>query len=140
VDVLPYGGWRAQLAAWRNGFSTRRMVLAAAAEIMAANTALVESGEAWRIREPRLAAVDAGLRTSSNPATRMFPSARDHELERRKVLGRLRLLRLGLAWHAGAELPTLDDPLGGGPLRVRADGASAQFSSEFAALSRTARR
>lgn len=132
--VLPITRWQACLAAWRTGFSSRRMMIDAITETMTSLAEVsVEPDEAWPARTARLSAIDRRLRGSENLATRMMAvGVRDVEFERRKTLCRLRLLRLALAWHEGSTLPPLPDPFARDALRVVANGATAEFTSAHA--------
>ncbi|MGE3171958.1 MAG: hypothetical protein AB7O97_04980 [Planctomycetota bacterium] len=120
-----------QARSWRYGWSRR---WAAADAVMA----LVEFGErmathrdaAWSERQTLLAEVHGELDQHSNPVVRQFAiTTTAVERSLRQARTRVRLLRLAVEFHRGADLPVLADPLGDGPIAVERRGETVVFRS-----------
>lgn len=128
------------LLAWQSGFSVRRLAMqrtARAIAVVARFEAATPAGETWQRRRARLRALADELRLElvPLPAT-FFDHFVEHEERHREVRTQLRLLRLAVAWRAGAPTPALSDPFGEAALREIPTGDGVVFASERDGLQR----
>jgi hypothetical protein len=83
----------------------------------------------WPQRRQRLA-TPIPPAAMANPAIAMLvPNWASAERSRRESVSLLRLLRLSVAMHRGEPAPTLDDPLGDGPLAMVAEADATRLAS-----------
>jgi hypothetical protein len=73
-----------------------------------------EAGLSWPEREREL----RGLETRESNPMGLVGLCWQLESAWRWSVADLRLLRLAVAWHLGASMPRLEDPMGDGPLEV----------------------
>lgn len=136
VDYLASGqpvesfdlGMGSVLAAWRYGFSVRRLCIARAVDLVALVQGFERESwpaEQWASRRTRLRALVAEDRArNADLRVGWLHFAEEAETGRRRALAKVRLVRLVLAEARGRELPLLLDPLGDAPFRVDATGAA----------------
>ena len=135
-------GLPTSLLAWQSGFSVRRLAMQRAARaiaVVARFEAATRANEGWQRRRARLVALAEELRTELRPLPAAFVDHFvAHEERYDEVRTQLRLLRLAVAWRAGAASPELADPFGDAPLRVIPTADGVVFASERDGLQRAA--
>ncbi|MCR9248257.1 MAG: hypothetical protein NXI31_24780 [bacterium] len=128
---------------WRHGFSMRSFVISQVClELDLLNGARERADPktaTWPERQQALAWIQAEV--EKQPMTYMMRrSFADFEKTRRQAAAALAMLRQAVAFHAGAAVPEMSDPLGGAPIRVTVAGDTATFASAEQGYERTARR
>ncbi len=117
-------GWslRERLWAWKSGMNPERRHLEGLAELVSAAPLLLPAATSFAAREEQWRKFVAMPRPNGTyGSSHVDERLRNGEKVRRGVLTRLRLLRLAIAFHAGAQLPELADPFADAPLRVTGD-------------------
>ncbi|MCA8963494.1 MAG: hypothetical protein KDC48_01330 [Planctomycetes bacterium] len=117
-------GWslRERLWAWQSCMDPEHRHLEGFDELIAAAPLLAPPATSFSARQAQWAQFDASPRSMSTYVScRADEGIRDLEKIRRGTLTSMRLLRLAIAFHAGAELPELLDPFADAPLRASGD-------------------
>lgn len=122
-DVQPADiGLATRWQAWRQGFSVRDSGRARTRALVASLQTFVRDSitiEGWSARRALLRKlVETDRAINADLWHPFLTDAEQNEAVRRTAVAELRLLRVALAWHLHATLPTLADPLGDGALQV----------------------
>lgn len=117
-------GWslRERAWSWQSGMDPERRHLAGFAELVAASQSLLPPATTFAARHDQWTQFDAAPRPMSTYLSHHADERlRDLEKRRRFMLTSMRMLRIALAFHAGAAMPELADPFADAPLQVSGD-------------------